>query len=208
MVREEFNTTLQRLRPKSAKRSFSKIALLALMVLGIGLVLFDSVSAGSKQVLVATAQILPGDKIDLTNTTSVSIDLQGQSDLYLRELKSKHVARYGISPGELVPLSKLADESQAQLTSLVVQIQRPISGAMKAGDKVDVYCTKLLAAGSVGEPELTVIGAFIRSVTTSSALGQTSQNVEISFGPQFLPGLLTAISRKDDIALVNTPLVG
>ncbi|NDH64785.1 MAG: hypothetical protein EBY26_00050 [Microbacteriaceae bacterium] len=208
MAREEFTTTLQRLRPKSAKRSVSKVALLVLVVLGIGLVIFDLVNTGSKQVLVSTLQILPGDKIDQTNATLVSIDLQGQSDLYLSVLKPNRVSRYAISPGELIPKSMVTDESAAQLTTLVLQLQRPMSASVRIGDKVDVYCTKLLAAGSVGEPELTVIGAFVRSISASSALGQNTQNVELSFSPQFLPGLLTAVSREDDIALVNTPIVG
>jgi len=207
MAREEFTTTLQRLRPKSAKRSVSKVALLVLVVLGIGLMIFDLVNAGSKQVLVSTLQILPGDKIDQTNATLVSIDLQGQSDLYLSVLKPNRVSRSAISPGELIPKSSVTDDSAAQLTTLVLQLQRPMSASVRTGDKVDVYCTKLLAAGSVGEPELTVIGAFVRSISASSALGQNTQNVELSFRPQFLPGLLTAVSREDDIALVNTPLV-
>ena len=206
MARDEFTTTLQRLRPKSSKRSVSKIALLVLLLMGVGLVIIDLVGLGSKKVLIASGQILPGDIIDQSNTGEVAIDLQSQAQLYLSTLESNRVARDSISDGEIIPVSKVASKTSTQLTTLAVELKRPMSSSIRAGDEVDVYSTRMLTSGAVAEPELTVVGAWIRKVTQSTALGQTTQVVELAFAPEYLSGLLTSISREDDITLVNTPL--
>ncbi len=206
MARDEFTTTLQRLRPKSSKRSVSKIALLVLLLLGVALVVVDLAGLGSKKVLVASRQILPGDVIDQSNTGEVAIDLQSQSQLYLNDLGSNRVARDSIAEGELIPVSQVTAKASTRLTTLALELKRPMSSSIGVGDEVDVYSTRMLPSGTVTEPELTVVGAWIRKVTQSTSLGQTTQVVELSFAPEYLAGLLTSISREDDITLVNTPL--
>jgi Flp pilus assembly protein CpaB len=171
--------------------------------LGIGLVLFDIAASGSNQVLIATSQILPGDKLDQSNTRAVSADLDVHADLYLRGIGGQSVARDAISEGEFIAKSEVVSQNAALLKSIAIEIKRPISTAIRAGDKVDVYCTKSLNAGSVGEPELTVSSAWVRKITQDSALGQSTAVVELLFSEEFLPGLLSSISREDDIALVN-----
>jgi Flp pilus assembly protein CpaB len=203
MARDETPSTLQRLRRKPSKRSSAKIGLVAVLILGIGLVLFDIAASGSNQVLIATSQILPGDKLDQSNTRAVSADLDVQADLYLRGIGGQSVARDAISEGEFIAKSEVVSQNAALLKSIAIEIKRPISTAIRAGDKVDVYCTKSLNAGSVGEPELTVSSAWVRKITQDSALGQSTAVVELLFSEEFLPGLLTSISREDDIALVN-----
>jgi hypothetical protein len=203
MARDETPSTLQRLRRKPSKRSSAKIGLVAALILGIGLVLFDIAASGSNQVLIATSQILPGDKLDQSNTRAVSADLDVQADLYLRGIGGQSVARDAISEGEFIAKSEVVSQNAALLKSIAIEIKRPISTAIRAGDKVDVYCTKSLNAGSVGEPELTVSSAWVRKITQDSALGQSTAVVELLFSEEFLPGLLTSISREDDIALVN-----
>jgi hypothetical protein len=174
--------------------------------MGVGLVIIDLVGLGSKKVLIASGQILPGDIIDQSNTGEVAIDLQSQAQLYLSTLESNRVARDSISDGEIIPVSKVASKTSTQLTTLAVELKRPMSSSIRAGDEVDVYSTRMLTSGAVAEPELTVVGAWIRKVTQSTALGQTTQVVELAFAPEYLSGLLTSISREDDITLVNTPL--
>jgi hypothetical protein len=203
MARDETPSTLQRLRRKPSKRSSAKIGLVAALILGIGLVLFDIAASGSNQVLIATSQILPGDKLDQSNTRAVSADLDVQADLYLRGIGGQSVARDAISEGEFIAKSEVVSQNAALLKSIAIEIKRPISTAIRAGDKVDVYCTKSLNAGSVGEPELTVSSAWVRKITQDSALGQSTAVVELLFSEEFLPGLLSSISREDDIALVN-----
>ncbi len=203
MARDETPSTLQRLRRKPSKRSSAKIGLVAVLILGIGLVLFDIAASGSNQVLIATSQILPGDKLDQSNTRAVSADLDVQADLYLRGIGGQSVARDAISEGEFIAKSEVVSQNAALLKSIAIEIKRPISTAIRAGDKVDVYCTKSLNAGSVGEPELTVSSAWVRKITQDSALGQSTAVVELLFSEEFLPGLLSSISREDDIALVN-----
>jgi len=203
MARDETPSTLQRLRRKPSKRSSAKIGLVAVLILGIGLVLFDIAASGSNQVLIATSQILPGDKLDQSNTRAVSADLDVQADLYLRGIGGQSVARDAISEGEFIAKSEVVSQNAARLKSIAIEIKRPISTAIRAGDKVDVYCTKSLNAGSVGEPELTVSSAWVRKITQDSALGQSTAVVELLFSEEFLPGLLSSISREDDIALVN-----
>jgi len=203
MARDETPSTLQRLRRKPSKRSSSKIGLVAVLILGIGLVLFDIAASGSNQVLIATSQILPGDKLDQSNTRAVSADLDVQADLYLRGIGGQSVARDAISEGEFIAKSEVVSQNAARLKSIAIEIKRPISTAIRAGDKVDVYCTKSLNAGSVGEPELAVSSAWVRKITQDSALGQSTAVVELLFSEEFLPGLLSSISREDDIALVN-----
>jgi hypothetical protein len=126
-----------------------------------------------------------------------------QADLYLRGIGGQSVARDAISEGEFIAKSEVVSQSAALLKSIAIEIKRPISTAIRAGDKVDVYCTKSLNAGSVGEPELTVSSAWVRKITQDSALGQSAAVVELLFSEEFLPGLLSSISREDDIALVN-----
>jgi hypothetical protein len=208
MARDETPSTLQRLRRKTSKRSPAKIGLLTVLVLGIGLVLFDIASSGSNQVLIATSQILPGDTLDQSNTRAVSTNLDSQAKFYMQNIGAQSVAREAISEGEFIAKSEVVSQTAARLTSMAVQVKRPISSAISAGDKVDIYCTKSLTAGSVGEPELTVVGALVRKITQDSALGQTIAVVELSFSQEFLPGLLSSISREDDIALVNARVGG
>lgn len=203
MARDETPSTLQRLRRKPSKRSSAKIGLVAVLILGLGLVLFDIAASGSNQVLIATSQILPGDKLDQSNTSAVSADLDVQADLYLRDISGQSVARDAISEGEFIAKSEVVSQNAARLKSIAIEITRPISSLIRAGDKVDVYCTKSLNAGSVGEPELTVSSAWVRKITQDSALGQSTAVVELLFSEEFLPGLLSSISREDDIALVN-----
>ncbi len=203
MPREEITSTLQRLRRKPSKRSTSRTVLIVLLALGIGLAIVDLTGLGVPQVLVASKQILPGDKLDESNTTKVSVDLQGRSHLYLTRLSTQRVARDAISVGEFIPVSKVVSQYAAQLTSLAIEIDRPISGEIRAGGRVNLYCTSKLATGSASEPELTVVGAWVRKITQNSSLGQNTQIVELSLGEEYLPGLLSSIANDDDIALVN-----
>lgn len=204
MARDEITSTLQRLRRKPSRRSASKIVLLALLTLGIALVVVDLTSSGSQRVLIATTQILPGDSLDDSNTVKISVDLQGQSRFYMDDLAGQRVARSAISAGEFIPVSKVATQLAVQLTSAALEVKRPMSSEIRAGSKVDVYCTKMLSSGGVGEPELTVAGAWVRKITESSALGQTSQIVQLSFAVDYLPELLSCIAREDDTSLVSS----
>ena len=203
MPREETTSTLQRLRRKPSKRSTSRTVLIVLLALGLGLAIVDLSGLGIPQVLVASKQILPGDKLDESNTTKVSVDLQGRSNLYLTRLSNQRIARDAISVGEFIPVSKVVTQYAAQLTSLAIEIDRPISGEIRTGGRVNLYCTSKLATGSASEPELTVVGAWVRKITQNSSLGQNTQIVELSLGEEYLPGLLSSIANDDDIALVN-----
>ena len=204
MPREEITSTLQRLRRKPSKRSTSRTVLIVLLSLGIGLAIVDLSGLGIPQVLVASKQILPGDKLDESNTTKVSVDLQGRSNLYLTRLRNQRIARDAISVGEFIPVSKVVTQYAAQLTSLAIEIDRPISGEIRAGGRVNLYCTSKLATGSASEPELTVVGAWVRKITQNSSLGQNTQIVELSLDEEYLPGLLSSIANDDDIALVKS----
>lgn len=202
MAREEITSTLQRLRRKPTKRSASRTVLFALLALGIALAIVDLNGFGIPQVLVASKQILPGDKLDESNTSKVSVDLQGRSNLYLTKLSNQRVARDAISVGEFIPVSKVVTQYAAQLTSLAIEINRPISGEIRPGGRVNLYSTAKLVTGSASEPELTVVGAWVRKITQNSSMGQSTLIVELSFAEEYLPGLLSSIADEDDIALV------
>jgi hypothetical protein len=205
MPREEITTTLQRLRRKPSKRSASKSVLIVLLALGIGLAVADLTGVGMPRVLVASKQILPGDKLDASNTSLASVDLQDRAHLYLNHITEQRIARDAISEGELIPVSKVATQTTTRLASIAIEIDRPLSGEIRAGVRVDVYSTSTQATGMASEPELTVVGAWVRNIKQNSSLGQNIQVVELSFAQEYLSGLLSSIANDDDIALVNVP---
>lgn len=205
MPREEFTTTLQRLRRKPSKRSASKSVLIVLLALGIGLAVADLTGLGMPRVLVASKQILPGDKLDASNSSLASVDLQDRAHLYLNHITEQRIARDAISEGELIPVSKVATQTTTRLASIAIEIDRPLSGEIRAGGRVDVYSTSTQATGMASEPELTVVGAWVRNIKQNSSLGQNIQVVELSFAQEYLSGLLSSIANDDDIALVNVP---
>lgn len=193
---------LQRIRRKTGKTSSLRWALVALLASGLGVMVFGYLGFGSQQVLVATEQILPGDALNSDNTAVVSVDLGQRAGVYLRGVPSDSIAVRAVGTGEFIPESSSANSLAKQLVSLAIELNNPVSMTVKPGDRVDVFATEAMSSGQVGEPEQVASAAWVRKITTDTAMGQRSTSVELSFSPDYLSLLLTAIARGDELALV------
>ncbi|MFM5904460.1 MAG: hypothetical protein ACKOOD_05200 [Microbacteriaceae bacterium] len=193
---------LQRIRRKTGKTSALRWVLVALLASGLGVMAFGYLGFGSQQVLVATAQILPGDALNANNTAVVSVDLGQRAGVYLRGVPSDSIAVRAVGAGEFIPESSSANSLAKQLVSLAIELNNPVSTTVQPGDRVDVFATEAMPSGQVGEPEQVASAAWVRKITTDSSMGQRSTSVELSFSPDYLSLLLTAMARGDELALV------
>jgi hypothetical protein len=195
---------LQRIRRKAGKPAGLRWVLVAVLLAGLGVTAFGYLGLGGQQVLIATSQILPGDTLDATNTTVVNADLGQRAGVYLRGMPSDSISVRAVAAGEFIPESAAATSLAKELVSLALELSHPVSSTLQPGDRVDVFATEALSSGAVGEPEQVASSAWVRKITSDTSMGQHSTSVEISFSPDYLKLLLTAMARGDDLALVAT----
>ncbi len=202
------------------KRTLLKVALGALLTLGLALVILDFVGVGGATYLVATEQIIPGDSLTERNTRLVRVDLGEASANYLTAIPPQSpsnqrpsplsnqrlgdVATRPLSAGELIPASAVQPSEVFDLAAIAVDFSRPLARSLIAGSQVEIYATRLLSGTQVDEPRMIATGAWIRKIETDTTVGRTTHVVDLALRRIFLPEVLAAIARSDFLTLVET----
>lgn len=187
-------------------------AVLFLISLLSGSVVLRSAEAGAG--VWAAARDLPeGESIDPAELVAVTVDLPpGQLAAYLGSSSSLtgSMLLRPLRRGELVPAAWVTDTSStpSRLIAIPITEEHAVGGALRAGDRVDIFAT-LRAAGGAARTALLVQDAEVEALLTSEALvmeGETFGGITLSVPPEEAARIAFAIRTAEiDVVRVEGP---
>lgn len=162
----------------------------------------------------AAARDLPeGESIDLGDLESVTVDLPaGQLAAYLggsSPLTGSMLLR-PLRRGELVPAAWVTETPSVstRLIALPITEEHAVGGALRAGDRVDIFAT-LRAAGGAARTALLVQDAEVEGLLSSEALvmeGETFGGITLSVPPEEVARIAFAIRTAEiDVVRIEGP---
>ncbi len=199
-----------RIKPK---RKILKIALGVGLFAGLLLIAFDLTGMAATEFVVATKQLLPGDKLGADNTKLVGAELGASATAYLdaSAVASRSEGMFAVRPigaGELVPNTAITSVGSLELASIAVTFENPLAANLMPGSRCDLYATRLLSGAQISEPQLIASGTWIRNIRDEESVGRNIQVVELGINRLFLSEVLASMARSDFLTLVASPDAG
>ncbi|WP_022884371.1 membrane protein [Glaciibacter superstes] len=187
------------------------LALVVASVVGVGAV----VQGMDRSVTVYAAHdaLTVGDRVDADDLAITQVRLEGAPDLYVtpgRIPQDGLVVTRRIAAGELVPVSAVGSRAGASVTSVVIEVNGTLSGAIGPGSSVDVWSAKATEHGQFGPPAVLVGKASVVRLVEPTGLIAASggESVEVQVPRSKVAAVLEAIANNDSMAIVpvDTPL--
>ncbi|GAA2080408.1 hypothetical protein GCM10009840_14810 [Pseudolysinimonas kribbensis] len=176
------------------------------------------------EVYAAAGPLEPGQRIDASDLVARGVALDGSDALYLGVGDIPHgglVITRPVAQGELVPASSVGRHADADDTSLVLRLATRVSGAVKAGARVDVWSAAPVTAlavttdgadpdgDGIAPPSVIVSDAtVVRVLDGDQTLTADHEGsvVEVRLPRSRVARVLAAIAAGDDLAIVPAGL--
>jgi Flp pilus assembly protein CpaB len=196
-----------------AKQMRSKTSLLAgrktLMLLAVALLaatlamLFSMYRTEPlKEFLVAKRDLPSGTQLSATDFERLPVDLNER--VYLSELLPDASIAQALRRGELVPFSALGAVDGRQ--AIVLLPTQPISDAIRAGSRVDVWFVAKSAGQGASVPQRVGTALEVLSIsrpTSDTSFATDSLRLEVAVSPPDLPALMLASADGGFIGVVG-----
>lgn len=182
--------------------------ILTVLVLGISVAIaaWISLSRPLPEYLVARTLIPAGDTLDISQFESLPLELGAISSNYLKadELDANLQLVDTLSPGELVPVSEIAQDLPGGQTSMLITPALEISSQVLAGSWVTVM--RSFEIEDKLQTELLIPRAKVARVVEPEGLfAQNFPSVEILIDLAQATLLMESITAEHDVYLVPVP---
>ena len=189
-----------KLQKRFAKYLAPAIAVAACLAAGLVVSITISSMPPTRSVLVATRALSEGQSLNPSDVREVSLPLGDLAGNYLSELNGGLVLNRSIAKGELVTKSSAAKEIDV-LTPIRLNNLRPISRVISVGDRVDIWATEQSQTFGA-TPEPVALNAIVTFIETNNSMTQSSTNIEIRVGLEFLETLLNATDSNFQLSVI------
>ena len=184
------------------------------LIIGIAIVVITALAGfalvtsadNTTSVYAAAKSLTPGHVLQKTDLVLTDVKLGKSSSAYLDAsgLTQGTVVTKAVSAGELVPISAVGTAKQVATTSVVVQLDVPLSSDAVVGSSVDVWASMAVGQGVFGPPAVIISGAQIAHITEATGLAASNGGVrvEIVVPQSKVAALLESQANGDAISLV------
>lgn len=187
---------------------------IALCIIAItGTVAVIAISKESSIVLVAAADIRPGDEISTYNLTEVSANLGelGKQFLVAADIGSETLyATDFIGKGEAIPLTRTSTEFDDALVTVAIKPTVQPSVGIGVGSVVDVWVIPEADSFNLSFenlPRIIAVGAKVIDVQRIEGFGiSTSYHYEVAVKRTELSDMLAVVGAGEEIAIVEGAL--
>lgn len=154
----------------------------------------------SRLLLVATRDLAEGESLEPEDVEKVRVPLGSISSGYLQNLTQKLVLSNSVAKGQLIPKRDLVSKSGGLIPVRLNGLQ-PIPSAINVGDRVDIWAIGRNQSLE-STPEPVAFNAIITLIESSNSMTQSSMNVEVRIGEEYLETLLGANDSNFQLFLI------
>ncbi|MDO4258868.1 MAG: hypothetical protein Q4C87_05025 [Actinomycetaceae bacterium] len=189
--------------PRKAHRNprfISGIVFIALAV--VGAASLTRLYEGGTEVLVATQALAPGDRITAANTEVARVSVPGETYLKAGNGPQSGVVSRAVTPGELIPVAIVSEESQVNQRRIVITIAEALPASARSGDRVQIWALPAQdPGGEKSAPQSLGDATFIAIVEEQIRTG-SGQRIEVLVPNESLANVIANMGGRGDLTAV------
>ena len=189
-----------KLQKKFAKYLAPAVAVVAILAAALIVTITFSSMPPTRSVLIAARSLSEGQHLNPGDVREVKLPLGDLAGNYLSEIQESVVLNRSVAKGELITRSSATKEVDLR-TPIRLNNLRPISKSISVGDRVDIWATaQTQTAGAAPEP--VALNAIVTLIEANNSMTQSSTNIEIRIGLEYLETLLNATDSNFQLSVI------